>query len=66
MITFGLWTVGLDERFVGEIEGLGEFEVVDAIKVGRCVLHQLDREIHEDIKGKVVKGTVNMDRRAQL
>jgi len=45
---------------------LGEFEVVDAIKVGRCVLHQLDREIHEDIKGKVVKGTVNMDRRAQL
>lgn len=51
-----------------EIETLGEFKVIDVIKVGRCVLHELDLEIPEtfEIKGKTVKGTVNMDRRAQL
>lgn len=63
-------TSGGQEHDTGsfEIETLGEFKVVDVIKVGRCVLHELDCEIPEtfEIKGKVVKGKVDMDRRSQL
>lgn len=50
-----------------EIEGIeGVINVVDVIKVGKAVLHQLDRAIEEDIKGKKVKGFVDIPRRQQL
>jgi len=57
-----------------EIQGVGEFEVIDCIKVGKCVLHVLDRELpapqedeetKEEISmiGKSVRGKINMQRR---
>ncbi len=50
------------------IEGLGEFQVVDVTKVGKCVLHQLDRDIPDDVEiaGRKVTGKVNKERRMQL
>lgn len=46
---------------------LGRFECVDVIKVGKCVLHVLDKELPEEgIEGITVQGEVNMDRRGQL
>ena len=40
------------------IEGLGEFQVLDVTKVGKCVLHQLDRDIPDDVEiaGRKVTG----------
>lgn len=52
-----------------KIEGLeGDFKVLDCIKVGKCVLHKVDREIPEDFEfeGKAVEGLVDGERRAQL
>ena len=40
-----------------------EFQVVNVEKVGKCVLHYLDREVKEDLVGLEVKGNVNSDRR---
>jgi alanyl-tRNA synthetase len=50
------------------IEGLGNVDVVDVIKVGKCVLHQISIEVPEDMDlvGKQVQGEVNMERRIQL
>lgn len=50
------------------IEGLGEVKVVDAIKVGKCVLHEIDAEVPDelDLVGKTVQGKVDLDRRVQL
>jgi hypothetical protein len=47
------------------IEGLGEFEVLDVTKVGKSVLHLIDKEIPDDldIVGRKVTGVVNRDRR---
>lgn len=51
-----------------EIEGVeGSFKCIDVLKVGKAVLHVLDKELpEEDIKGKDVKGIVDAERRAQL
>lgn len=44
-----------------------EYQVVDVIKVGKVVMHKLDKELPEgDFKGKKVAGKVNEERRAQL
>ena len=50
------------------IEGLGEFNVVDVTKVGKCVLHQVDKYISDDfdITGRKNTGKVNKERRNQL
>lgn len=45
----------------------GKFEVTDVIKVGKCVLHVLDKELPEEgVEGLTVQGEVCMARRAQL
>jgi alanyl-tRNA synthetase len=55
-----------------KIAGFDElFNVTDCIKVGRVVLHQIDREIpsegeNSDIVGRSVSGVVDKHRRAQL
>lgn len=47
------------------IEGIDTvFNVVDVIKVGKCVLHKLDQEVNQDIIGKSVNGEVDAARRA--
>ena len=49
------------------IEGVeGEFKLVNAEKVGKVVLHILDRELPDDIKGKKVHMKIDHDRRNQL
>ena len=43
------------------------YNVVDCIKVGKCVLHKLDQELPEDgVIGKSVNGSVDGARRMQL
>lgn len=51
-----------------QIEGLGAVDVVDVIKVGKCVLHQISKEVPEDMElvGKAVSGEVDLARRTQL
>jgi Ser-tRNA(Ala) deacylase AlaX len=44
----------------------GEYKIVDAIKVGKCVLHILDRPLEgfvEMFKGKTVSVSIDQDRR---
>ena len=51
------------------IEGLDVVcNVVDAIKVGKCVLHKIDQELPADVDftGRTVNGSVNAERRAQM
>ena len=50
------------------IEGLGDVEIVDVIKVGKCVLHQMSVDVPDDVDlvGKSVKGEVDLERRTQL
>jgi alanyl-tRNA synthetase len=50
------------------IEGLGDVDVVDVIKVGKCVLHQISKEVPDDVDlvGKKVTGLVDLARRMQL
>lgn len=38
------------------IEGLGAVKVIDAIKVGKCVLHEIETEVPDelDLVGKTV------------
>mmetsp|Transcript_3506 Transcript_3506/g.5263 ORF Transcript_3506/g.5263 Transcript_3506/m.5263 type:complete len:480 (-) Transcript_3506:954-2393(-) len=52
------------------IEGCaGEYKVIDAVKVGKCVLHILDRDLEgytEMFKGKKVHVSIDLDRRRQL
>lgn len=44
-----------------------EYEVVNCEKVGNSVLHILNKEVPEgDLKGEVVKGSIDMIRRKQL
>ena len=55
-------------KYLNKLEG-DVFNVVDCIKVGKVVLHILDRELPSDVealKGLSVKGSVDKDRRAQL
>ena len=43
------------------------FNVIDVIKVGKCVLHKIDQVLPEDgVIGKTVSGTVDSARRGQL
>jgi alanyl-tRNA synthetase len=47
----------------------GSYEIIDAVKVGKCVLHILDRPLEgylEMYKGKTVQVKINADRRKQL
>lgn len=39
--------------------------MVDAIKVGKCVLHEIDKEVPEDLDlvGKSVHGQIDIQRR---
>lgn len=39
------------------------YQIVNAIKVGKCVLHILDKDIEGDIVGKQIKGSVDKARR---
>lgn len=51
------------------IEGVGQYEIVDAVKVGKVVLHILDRPLEGDIqslKGKKVHVEIDKERRKQL
>lgn len=51
------------------IEGIDKvYNVIDCIKVGKCVLHKLDEEVPADIEliGKTVHGEVDLERRMQL
>ena len=52
----------------GILEIQGEiYKVINVEKVGNCTLHILDKEVPEgDLKGVVVKGTIDMERRKQL
>lgn len=52
----------------GLMEIKGEtYKVVNCEKVGNCTLHILDKEVPEgDLKGVVVLGKIDMDRRKQL
>lgn len=43
-----------------------EFKIVDAVKVGKVVLHTLDKPITEDVKGKKATVQINKERRKQL
>jgi alanyl-tRNA synthetase len=48
------------------IEGVGTYEIVDAVKVGKVVLHILDRPFEGDtdaLKGKKVHVTIDKERR---
>ncbi len=44
----------------------GVFNIVNAEKVGKVVLHMLDRDLPETdlIKGKAVRGTIDKARRS--
>lgn len=47
----------------------GSYKIIDAIKVGKCVLHILDRPLEgfvEYFKGKKANVTIDADRRKQL
>lgn len=51
------------------IEGIDVvYNVIDCIKVGKCVLHKLDQEVPADMEliGKTVHGSVDAERRMQL
>ena len=49
------------------VEGIEEkFEVIDAVKVGKVVLHTLDRPLEGDMKGKKVNVKIDAIRRKQL
>lgn len=50
------------------IEGMGEVNVVNVIKVGKCVLHQISSDVPDDfeIVGSQVSGIVDFNRRVQL
>lgn len=50
------------------MKSLGKVNVVDVIKVGRCVLHEIDKEVPEDLDlvGESVIGKVDLQRRVQL
>jgi alanyl-tRNA synthetase len=49
------------------VEGVeGEFNVIDAVKVGKVVLHTLDKPLEGDFKGKRVNVKVDSNRRRQL
>jgi hypothetical protein len=47
------------------IEGMGEVNVVNVIKVGKCVLHQISSDVPDDfeIVGSQVSGIVDFNRR---
>lgn len=53
-----------------KIEGIEEeFEIVDAVRVGKVVLHTLDKEIEQDVaelKDKKIVVKINDERRRQL
>ena len=49
------------------VEGVDEpYKVIDAVKVGKVVLHTLDRPLEGDFKGKRVNVTIDPIRRKQL
>jgi len=44
----------------------GDYKIIDAVKVGKCVLHILDRPLEgyiEMFKGKKVKVSIDQERR---
>ena len=43
-----------------------EFKIIDAVKVGKVVLHTLDKPIEGDIKGKKAHVVIDAERRRQL
>lgn len=48
---------------------VGEYKIVDAIKVGKCVLHILDKPLEgytEMYKNKKAHVTIDQERRKQL
>ena len=42
------------------------YDVINVTKVGKCVLHTLDKELPDDIENEKVKGKVDEKRRLQL
>ena len=64
-------TSGGQQNDVGtlKIDGIDNvLKVVDCLKVGKCVLHNVDQELPADFEaiGKTVEGVVDAERRAQL
>mgnify|MGYP001626726516 CR=1 FL=1 len=64
-------TSGGQQNDIGtlKIDGIDKvLNVVDCLKVGKCVLHKIDEEIPADFEaiGKDVAGVVDAERRAQL
>mmetsp|Transcript_400 Transcript_400/g.787 ORF Transcript_400/g.787 Transcript_400/m.787 type:complete len:329 (+) Transcript_400:962-1948(+) len=50
-----------------KLEGSEEvYNIIDAVKVGKCVLHILDKEIDLACKGKKVNIVIDFERRRQL
>ena len=47
------------------IDGLGEVDVLDVTKVGKCVLHLISKDVPDelDLVGHKVRGEVNLERR---
>lgn len=53
-------TSGGQQNDVGTLTIKGEeFQVVNVEKVGKCVLHVLDKEIQDEIEGTEIKGKVD-------
>lgn len=65
-------TSGGQQHDTGELEIVGcagKYQIVDAVKVGKAVLHTLDRPLEgyvELYKGKKVHVKINWERRSQL
>jgi alanyl-tRNA synthetase len=55
------------DNAVVQIEGIeGDFNIIDAVKVGKVVLHTLDKPLEGDFKGKKVSVKIDAARRKQL
>lgn len=58
---------GGQQNDIGTLNIGGEaFNVVDCQKIGKCVLHYLDRPVTNDVVGKAVEGKVDAERRQTL
>lgn len=63
-------TSGGQQNDIGTLKVMDvEYNVVNCVKVGKCVLHILDKELEhsdEELQGKPVQGKVDAARRQQL
>jgi alanyl-tRNA synthetase len=58
---------GGQQNDIGTLEIDGQvYQVLDCQKIGKCVLHFLDKPLGEDVVGKTVRGQVDAERRNTL